>query len=145
MAIEDFIKYIHPTDAQKVSKLKEQFEDPAGSTTLELKIITATGKEKYIAARHSVLRNEDGAIVIIGWHHQDITEQKEFEKRLFHAVIESEENERNRIAGELHDGVCQDLTVAKLTIELADAMIENDNTALKEIIARCRTITLFNL
>ncbi|MFL5808587.1 MAG: sensor histidine kinase, partial [Flavisolibacter sp.] len=74
-----------------------------------------------------------------------ITEQKEFEKRLFYAVIESEENERNRIAGELHDGVCQDLTVAKLSIEFAESMITQDNEKLKQLISSCRKTIVHTL
>jgi signal transduction histidine kinase len=60
-------------------------------------------------------------------------------------VIESEEKERDRIAAELHDGVCQDLTVAKLTIELADGMINEEDSKLKEMVSRSRDIILHSL
>ncbi|MFU8812505.1 MAG: PAS domain-containing protein [Balneolaceae bacterium] len=47
----------------------------------------------------------------------DITEQLEAEKRALRSVVEGEERERKRIANELHDGLGQYLSAAKMNLE----------------------------
>ncbi|MFL5810854.1 MAG: PAS domain S-box protein, partial [Flavisolibacter sp.] len=143
--LEQFLTHLHPGDISRAEKAKKNLGEIDPSSYNEFRIVTATGKEKYIAARYTTIKDTSGETKIVLGTIQDITEQKEFEKRLFYAVIESEENERNRIAGELHDGVCQDLTVAKLSIEFAESMITQDNEKLKQLISSCRKTIVHTL
>jgi len=48
----------------------------------------------------------------------DITEQRKTEDRILQATLETEDRERSRIAGEIHDTLGQNLTVASLNFEM---------------------------
>jgi signal transduction histidine kinase len=71
---------------------------------------------------HVTLEQEFNRISII----IDITENKENEARIMHAVISSEEEERKRIAQDLHDGIGPYLSAAKMYI---DALAINEQSA----------------
>jgi PAS domain S-box-containing protein len=71
---------------------------------------------------HVTLEQEINRITII----KDITENKENEARIMHAVISSEEEERKRIAQDLHDGIGPYLSAAKMYI---DALAINEQSA----------------
>jgi PAS domain S-box-containing protein len=58
-------------------------------------------------------RGDKRRLVVIN----DITEQKKAEERIIGSVIEGSENERRRIAKELHDGLGQYLTAASLNLD----------------------------
>jgi len=47
----------------------------------------------------------------------DVTEQKKLQRKVFKSVIEGEDRERKRIAGELHDGIGQYLSAANMNLE----------------------------
>jgi signal transduction histidine kinase/TPR repeat protein len=60
-------------------------------------------------------------------------EMAEEEKRRFKAIIEAEERERSRIAQELHDGLGQMLSTARLNVAgLEDSIIEEDREWLEK-------------
>jgi PAS domain S-box-containing protein len=57
---------------------------------------------------------------------QDVTDLKEVEQRVFHAITESEERERQRIAADLHDSVGQTLAAVSLSLAAIERHLEND-------------------
>lgn len=54
----------------------------------------------------------------------DITDQKEIREQLIQSVLEGEDRERRRIAGELHDGIAQYLTAAHMNLEAVNANVQ---------------------
>ena len=46
----------------------------------------------------------------------DVTEKNIYEYKITNAIIKTQEDERYEIGGELHDNVCQILTVSQLTL-----------------------------
>lgn len=105
--------------------------------TYEYQRADQLGKLSFYEARISK-KSADEVVAVI----RNITDQKDAESRILNATIQSEENERNRIAGELHDGVCQELTAAKLTIELAEAVATSENEAFGLMLQKSKDIIL---
>lgn len=75
----------------------------------------------------------------------------EQKKKLTHAVMKAEEDERKRIAEDLHDSIAQKMVVAKLNLEALGSELEfpdqkkiiynNINTLLKESTAEVRSLS----
>ncbi len=96
-----------------------------------------------------VVEYEGGQRILTIAH--DITEQREFERKILKANLETEERERKRFAKEMHDGLGPLLSTIKLYAnELASDEIEKDekekfikytNELIDEAISNIRTIS----
>lgn len=66
---------------------------------------------------------------------EDVTDKKEIERRILRTVIETQENERKRVANDLHDSLGQELSFLKMMLEV----IKNntDETKHKNILISC--------
>lgn len=62
---------------------------------------------------------------------RDITELKKSEEAIMSAMIEGQDNERKRIARELHDGLGQNLSAVKMSLASLEAQIKRSNIELK--------------
>ena len=76
---------------------------------------------------------------------RDITNEKKFEIELFNAVVQSEEQERMRIANELHDGVCQMLAALGLGIENLKLSVETTDSNINSTFKQLHDICLQTL
>lgn len=119
--------HIHPNDRSRVSEHFKQFlEGNSRVWQWEYRYVATDGSYRDIISRGYVIRDpvtQKPLNVIYAL--QDVTEirntkakyyqqQMLFRQSLSKTMIEAQENERNRWAQELHDNVCQVLTVAKL-------------------------------
>jgi PAS domain S-box-containing protein len=91
---------------------------------------------------HTVMpiRNEAGRLVNWVSNINDISERKKAEaelRRLPHRIIEAQEAERLRVAGELHDGVNQIIASAKMRLRKVRDLSPSLSPAAKEILIRC--------
>ena len=81
----------------------------------------------------SPILNEKGEITHFVGVKEDITEKKEYEKRILNSIIEAEERERNRFSRELHDGIGPLLSTIKLYFQwLAESSDKDDKTTIIE-------------
>jgi len=62
------------------------------------------------------------------------------EKKRFQMILDAQEQERNRIAADLHDGVGQLLSAIKLRLDFAKKNYSNDNEEMKEVITESRSL-----
>ena len=113
--------------------------------------LTWAGRTFY--GRVDPLRDTDDRIVGIVGVAFDITERKEAEEQLrslSHRLVEAQENERRRIARELHDEVGQSLTALKLCLDKASparsgadgSELEEARTTLGALMAQVRSMSL---
>lgn len=79
---EFFLQFIHPEDREVVIAQTKDAIRTGADKRLEFRITTSQGKPKYISSELRGIRNQFGKLTKIFGVIQDITENKEIEKRL---------------------------------------------------------------
>lgn len=72
----------------------------------------------------AISNSHSGSYLIIA---EDITLKKESEKRIFRAVLETQEKERKRVSDDLHDSIGQELSSIKMMLGVVKKTIDNQN------------------
>jgi PAS domain S-box-containing protein len=119
-----FEKLVHPDDRANVVRLFDSAIETGEPTEGEWRVVWPDRSVHWIAGRWQVLTNESGEARMIGVN-IDVTQRKRAEETLSgmtRKLVEAQEQERSRIARELHDNINQRL--AMLAIEL-DRFAEN--------------------
>jgi PAS domain S-box-containing protein len=114
-----FENLVHPDDRESVMKLVDVAIRTGQPANAEWRVVWPDGSVHWIAGRWQVLMDESGGPSRVVGVDMDITERKLAEEALSNMtrnLVEAQEQERARIARELHDDVNQRL--ALLTIEL---------------------------
>jgi two-component system, NarL family, sensor histidine kinase UhpB len=128
------IQHIHPEDRKRVIENFDNFREGKGSIwQTEYRYLVADGTYKDVICRGYLIRdNKTGKPLNFIYSLHDVTEIRDakarfyeqriqFRQSLSKSIIEAQEREKDRWAQELHDNVCQVLTVAKLYLEQATA------------------------
>lgn len=150
---------IHPDDVERIKKSIERLKKSKRlNWEAEYRFLNKNGDYRYVKDRGIVLRNvERKALRMIGAM-QDVTSQKEYEKKLLDLnqklrnlsahLQEAREEERISIAREIHDELGQQLTGIKLDaswlkntiiksspedIERTERLIESINKAISDV------------
>ena len=116
---EQALERIHPDDREKVVAAMAALTPEKPSLKVSYRILRPDDTQIWVERNSLAHFDEQGRIVRIVGMVADITERKRAEAALFNArlkLIEAQEQERTRIARELHDDIGQRL--ALLTIEL---------------------------
>lgn len=121
-----FLEAVHPDDRDRMLQVRADTVAGTRSHSSEHRVLRADGTVGHV--RHdteSVI--EDGRVVRLFGTMQDITEHMtltgnlvETESRrreLLHRLVRASEHERAELAGDLHDGPIQALTVAAMRLE----------------------------
>ncbi len=142
---------IHPDDQERVYQSLEFFMEVKGNELkeLEYRLKDSYGNWHWIKCRKTVFKRDEKGIPIqlIGLSH-DITESKKLEeesinfklmqqKEISNAILQTQEEERKRIAEALHNGLGQVLYGAKLSLNILDPDkndLKKDNIEIKTTI-----------
>lgn len=141
---------LHPDDVKKVSEsLLGIFEDEKQTFQLEYRFRCADGSYKYIFDRAFVMYDADQKPVRVIGAMQDVSYEREEEKRITKAILDAQENERHQIGLELHDNVNQILVgtllnlgmINKVPADKAPELIEKSREYIIEAIGEIRKLS----
>lgn len=134
---DEIFLMVHPEDRAFVAEKLASAKERRTAVSVQFRCVTPDGTIKHLEGKRQKPEATETDHIYFKGTMQDISSFKQFEKELFNSIIESEENERNRIAAELHDGVCQYLAAGKLIIETIRAMAGKENPELSPLIEDC--------
>ncbi len=123
-----FESIINPRDAEKVRKTLQSALDSIKEYEVKYRIKTKSGEERWIWESGSIRNSEsDKSIILIDGTITDITDIAETEEKILNATLRGEDDERRRIAKDIHDGVQQTLISAMLSLQ----SVESEMASLK--------------
>jgi PAS domain S-box-containing protein len=96
------------------------------------RIIDKAGKEKWLWEQGGGVYDEQGEVEALEGCIFDITPVVRSQERVNGAIYIAEDNERRRIAGEIHDGLQQTLSVSALNLQYLESEIQ-------QLSEECRT------
>ncbi len=143
--MKDFLKFVHPSDLSKVERENESRINLSNSSTdpINFRVKTSgTGEIKYLYSKGETIVGPDGnALKRIGIL-MDVTKQAKLEKKLksaekrrlelvsqrerigSEAIIFGQEDERQRMSMEIHDGLGQILTAVYFNLNHLEGLTE---------------------
>jgi two-component system sensor histidine kinase UhpB len=122
-------KRIHPDDRQRIT---QNFEDTLATASVvwqaDYRYRLFDGAYHDVIHKGVIIRDEEDRPrrVISSIYHQEV----KYKSSLGQSIIKAQEDERNRWAQELHDNVCQLLTVVKLYLEQLSSYPDSDGQLL---------------
>ena len=132
-------KLIHPEDLEFVFRVAEEAVRGGLRTDAEHRIIRPTGEVRTVHSQGDLKKDASGRICQMFGTVQDITDRKRAEealrqreteiRTLNEQMIKTQEAERMRIAGELHDGVLQQITSLTLRLGSVKRQVPADSEA----------------
>lgn len=118
--LQAFLNSAHPEDRDEVCRAWQESLAAGTLYFIEHKVLLPDGMVRWVESRgHTFSRPRGGARQLIGVC-MDITERKRSEealRRLGGRLMEAQEQERIRIARELHDDICQRLALLEIELE----------------------------
>lgn len=112
---------VHPHDREWVMEIaRKRADGDKVPEAYECRLLTSTGRCRWVAMRSARIRYS-GSMATLG-NAQDITEHKEMEiklRQLSARLLTIQEEERRRLALDLHDSLGQTLTGIKFMVEAA--------------------------
>jgi PAS domain S-box-containing protein len=138
--------FIHPDDIESVQAANKRALEQQKEYSKEYRLRRRDGVYRWMLDIAAPRRNGDGSFAGFVGSAADITDQKlaqEALEKIGGKLIEAQEEERSRIARELHDDICQRLALLSMELEQAN---RGSNTGrspkLEEIRRHCAEIAV---
>ncbi|MDE3058352.1 MAG: PAS domain S-box protein [Bacteroidota bacterium] len=131
-----YMERIHPEDRDFVREAIDVSLQKQQPFRFEHRIVHGDGAVRIVEARGEVLVSENGTPLKMIGTSQDITERKnadEAVRALAKRVVEAQEEERRRIARELHDDICQRLSAIKLHMAALEEVADKRTSLFKQL------------
>lgn len=114
----------------------------------EVMLSNTVGKDFFAMIHHCSIKYMEQDVDVLAI--RDITRQKELDKEIFNAILETEEKERKRFSRDMHDGLGALLSTLKIYLNLLqkdnksmderNALLEEMKQTINQAIATARTI-----
>jgi PAS domain S-box-containing protein len=142
-----WMKYVHPDDLEDVLDALYKALRTQQPFSKEYRLRRADGAYRWMFDVASPRRNGDGSFVGLIGSALDITDQRLAQQALSKVssqLVEAQEKERNRIARDLHDDICQRLALLSMELDQTSRVLYKSpttiNTRLREIRTHCSEI-----
>lgn len=116
-------------------RICKELENSNQTIDFEVDLATKDGKTLNYSCKCSKIIDQSNTLkgyLIIA---EDITERKETEKLLVRTIIETQENERKRVANDLHDSLGQELSVIKMMLGSTTGKLKTKET--QDLVSSC--------
>jgi PAS domain S-box-containing protein len=110
---------------------------------MENPVLTKSGEERMIGWRNTLLRDDRGQVIGTLSSGEDITDRKRAEdevRRLSGQLLRLQDEERRRIARDLHDSTGQDLVALATTLSQLHASIPSSSRKLRKLASQCQAL-----
>jgi PAS domain S-box-containing protein len=118
---DDWVRLVHPEDVNLVlERARAHIHFGAPRFEAEHRFVQKDGGVRWFLASGTVVQNDRGTAVRMVGTDTDITERKHVEQELQHLsarLLDLQDQERQRIARELHDGTAQNICAIGLNLE----------------------------
>lgn len=135
-----FEEYLFTSDKEEVRQVfrKMLVEETPVTFTHENHVIGADGKPRLIEWHNTLLKDEHGRPEATLSSGIDITEKRAIERARTEALLLGQENERQRIARELHDGLGQSISAINLNLNAFEPELEKFTNKIQEIYSKLK-------
>ena len=138
-----FRESIHPEDRAKVDAAFVASLDKRSPSTVEYRIVMPDGRVKVLEERWQAFHDEEGKPVRVAGTCRDITERVRAEEelqRLSGQLLRLQDEERRRIARDLHDSTGQDLVALATTLSQLHACTPSSSRKLRKLASQCQAL-----
>jgi PAS domain S-box-containing protein len=138
-----FREFIHPEDRAKVDAAFVASLDKRSPCTVEYRIVMPAARVKILEERWQAFHDEEGKPIRVAGTCRDITERVRAEeelRRLSGQLLRLQDEERRRIARDLHDSTGQDLVALATALSQLHASIPSSSRKLRKLASQCQTL-----
>jgi signal transduction histidine kinase len=138
-----FCEFIHPEDRAKVDAAFVASLDKRSPCTVEYRIVMPDGRVKILEERWQAFHDEEGKPIRVAGTCRDITERVRAEeelRRLSGQLLRLQDEERRRIARELHDSTGQDLVALATALSQLHVSIPSSGRKLRKLASECQAL-----
>jgi two-component system NarL family sensor kinase len=138
-----FREFVHPEDRAKLDAIFAAPRDTRSPRTVEYRIVMPDGRVKFIEERWQAFKDKEGKPVRVAGTCRDITERarvKEELQRLSGKLLRLQDDERRRIARELHDTTGQNLVALVTMLNGLRGLIPSDERKSWKILSNCEAV-----
>jgi PAS domain S-box-containing protein len=139
---DHWIRLVHPDDVNLLlERLRSHIDRGTGQFEAEHRFVLKDGSVRWFVTRGSVVHNNQGVAVRMIGTGTDITRRKLAEEELqllSTRLLDAQDQERRRIARELHDGTAQHLCTVLFNLETLASTIKVPDD-LQDTVSECRT------